>query len=682
MPGFWPRTRGGRKFRLDVPSGGEIQQLCDLPWSGIQSCQVKRSGAVDWEFLILPDGIVTFYFHPTVSEPISTAYDAGWSLSNPAAWAALRDRAVLYNGLGVRDGTNSRPPFSTNMMRYFGLDAYCPGGNPSAAFAAGDGNNQVLEQLEIWVGLYNSATAHYSNAVYAGTIMGTAGATGTITVSNLSKLKYATHGAAETAELFYVFYATADSAGVIPYLILNSGMTGPFTVPVTAGSASLSIAAGTTNGWNLNLTAEAPQRNFPPRPMKSVCYVKDRLYGVPMNGGYGSAVPQRSPGSSEMLGDFTYQPDSSELPAVVYSRAAGDSLESDELGDPLQSWPLENIAYTPNHQQPVDVYPSPGKSAAIVGTKTATFLLQEIMDGIQDYTPISLVHGITNPKTRKMTEYGLCWVTQRRQIVCLPSDGSALQVLSEAYQNLMTTAPVCADYLLDPDHDINRYEVILADGTSVIHDFALPALPAASADTGTSIPGQGYKSTGRNYTAANTATDVLGRQHHIVAKASVWTQEAQGETGLIPTTDENPDHSLTEINGRYVKNWTDFGDANVRKEMPGIDVIGDCDQSADLGRQALEVSFWADFEAVSEQNRKPVPLIKEGQNLTDSYYCGKPAEANRCWYKFEFKLSGHSGDGNFANHSDPATEGDLDSNFYGSIMQVLYRLGVVTNRVT
>ena len=63
------------------------------------------------------------------------------------------------------------------------------------------------EDVDIYVGLHNTSTGHYSNGVKAGTVTGDSTITAsTITVSDLDKLTVAYHAAAEQAELKYVFY--------------------------------------------------------------------------------------------------------------------------------------------------------------------------------------------------------------------------------------------------------------------------------------------------------------------------------------------------------------------------------------------------------------------------------------------------------------------------------------------
>jgi hypothetical protein len=411
--------------------------------------------------------------------------------------------------------------------------------------------------------------------------------------------------------------------------------------------------------------------------------VQDRLFGIPLAGGGGSAVPQLSPGGDVAKLDFTYQPTAKDLSSVVWSRSSSDVQMKQVPGDPLQSWPLLNVAPVPSMEPPISVWPALDGTRVLVHTLGSTYLLEESADGLMEWITVSRTHGIKNPTTLRNTDYGTVWTDQRNQIVCLPPNSLQIQILSQPYQSLMTTDPKCADHLLSPKHDIDRYEVFLADGTSVCHDFTLPAMPAPNADQVLTVPGQAYSSTNRSYTAACSAVDGLGNTHHLVANTALYTQETQPDDGTIPTTDQNGDASLTQISGEYDRNWDDFGDCNVREELPQLSVVGDGAPSTALaGASPLSVEWYGDFEQVTAGNKKTVTLTKSPQSTTDSCYSGKPTNASRFWYKFVLKLTGHStDDASFATHANPGVQGDLAKNFYGSILRFMRHIGSRENRV-
>lgn len=654
MPGYWLRLRGGRKGRYNL-SSGEVYQIHPyrLPGqfgSDTQLVQIRYgASSVKWSWLSL----ATYIPDPINELAINTTLDSAFAASNAAAVTNLVNRVLFYNGLGVRDATNSRPPMTTlgtNGFRYFGLDAYCPSANPTVAFAGGAGNNTVATRVKVYCGLYHSATGHFSNAVSCGEIT-TTGGTGTITVSNLSRLTYATNNATETSELFYVFYATIDG-GSMPYLILNSGLTGPHTVAVSgATTASLSIAASTTNGWVLDLTKEAPTTNYPPRPMRSLCYLSGRIYGVPLSGGSGSAVSQVAAGSSVARPDFTYQWEQAiDYGGVWASASASDRNANERLGDPLQCWPLTNFYPTPDADQPIAVKPAPGEVGVVVWTAGRTYLLQEASDGIHEYTTLSPVHGLSRVETVAETPRGLMWVTQRKEIALYGADG--VVTLSGAYQGLLQGKTVrFADYLLDPVNQIDRYEVHCTDGTVVVHDFA--------------IGGEGYSSTMLAFTAGRTVADSQGRQHHILAGTAFYTQESQPETGLIPTGDETFTTGQAVATAYptaiYTRNWDCLEDRTAEKLIREAVIQGD--------GTAVVIESWKDFAEVVDAN-KSVCLVKalNGQTdptATDDLYAVEFMRGKHRQIKIKFTLTPAGAGATFAPIH---TEGDLATNFWGSIV--------------
>jgi hypothetical protein len=670
MPGNYLRLRSGRAAQYKFAAGDTVINIAPFRQQGQfgsdqQLAQVVGSGAAKWHWFTVLNYLIQNGI--TDIEPIQTAYDNGYALNNPVAACNLSDRPVIYNGYGVRSGGASRPPFSTHTTggtRFFGLDSYVPSGiPPSVSHSPGTGGaNKALTGLRLYVGLWHAPSDHYSNGVF----MGQFGplAPGTITASNLNQLSYASHGSSETSELYYVFYATIDG-GSIPYLILNAALNGPYAVPVTTSTADLSIAPTTVNGWVLDFTKEAPTENFPPRPMRSIATVNARLYGVLMVGAIGDAGGR----------DFTYLPTPRDMSAVVWSAAAGDAVEADFLGDPLQSWPLWNLQYTPSGDQPLIVTASPDETRVLVVTPTSTFFLEEQADGIHEWDTISRVHGIGKPQTLRVTRYGIVWVDQRNQIVLLRPGSNQIEVLSGSYQGLLTGSVRCADYILDPEALIDRYQVWLSTAKSVCHDFLLES------------PGVAYTATNQDYLAAASAVDIAGRKHHIVAKDAFYTHEVQPFAGGIAVTDAtfqaNGSVAYSEITGQYVRNWDDFGDGDVRKEMPMVDLIGDGAPAASLGGASpLTLEWYADFEQVTGANKKTVIGAPISQSLTSPTFRFKLKDAMRFWYKLVFRLVGHSTEYGGVNGSypDPAVEGDLARNFSASVLRALWRLGASENR--
>ena len=668
MPGNWIRTRGGRNARKNTV-GGTVQQIHpfkDPNFLGASShmAQVKYAGAgtSKWTWFDL----ATYTIDPFGIFNIDLGNDGGWSLNNPAAITNISDRPIFYNGLGVRNGTNSRPALTSyyaGILRYFGLDAHCPSAKPSAAFTAGVGANTVATKVSISVGLYHEPAGHFSNAVAAGSIT-TTGATGTITVSSLGNLTTAFNNVTEQGELFYVFYATIDG-GQIPYLILNSTLNGPHKVSISTGSASLSVASSTTNGWVLDLTSEAPTTNFPPRPMKCIVSVNQRLYGIPLSGGAGSYP------------DFTYTWEGRELGSIVWSQAPGDIRETKGVGDPLQCWPLTNQLITPTTEYPIWATASLSEEGLIVWTASSTLILRELTNGIHIWEKVSNIHGLGDPMTVRLTDYGLMWVDQRNQVCLLETDSrDGLKVVSKEYQGWMRgKTPRCADYVLNPIAEIDRYQVWFSDGTSLCHDFALRDSEYRF--------GMAYTCTSEDFTAARTLTAQDGKLHHVVAKGGFYTQEVQPEDGLIPTTNAlfsnttDQTSAASQIGGEYIFNWNSQGDPAERKSLEAIDIIGDGATSSALGARPITAKLWKDFQEVPGSPQAFVARDGSQQENAGVFsFRFDVAKGFASIFKIGFSLAGHSSDdASFAKHQPVDAQGDLAKNFYGSITEVGLLMG-------
>jgi len=155
-------------------------------------------------------------FAITDVKKIETIHDGGYGLTHPIASATIRDRVYFYNGLGVRSSTASLPPFSVwdvgMAARPMGIDIWCPNGLPTATFQViGTGSIQIQEHRQLWVGLHNALTGHYSNAVLVGKLGAQAGA-GQINVSGLSKITVPPDAADRRDPAYTLAYAQKRAA--------------------------------------------------------------------------------------------------------------------------------------------------------------------------------------------------------------------------------------------------------------------------------------------------------------------------------------------------------------------------------------------------------------------------------------------------------------------------------------
>jgi hypothetical protein len=657
MPGNWLRLRSGRAQRSG--NFNAIRRLHEVRLAnGSQSVDHfwnidKADGTVWWQRVAVNNNsYIGTYF-----EQISTAY--GYTAGGFPAICNTRNRVMMYNGLGVRDGSTSRPAltqtFSDGAIRYVGLDAYCPAGPPTISTADGPtGTSTIVYRRDIYVGLYNSVSGHFGNGVKVGSVAsgnpGTTTRKTTITLNSLGNLTRAAHttqtvvdptGAQSTFtneanEIKTVFYATTDGANT-PYLLIDTSGN-----PVTTTALSFQLDL---DNLVASTTQEMPRFNFPPRPMSAICYANGRVYGVPMPGGSGSDK------------DFAYPWADNDMAYVCWSAAADDSTNADFVGIPEESWPLNNRKATPNGQQPMRIAATADGTRVLVITKTSTFLLEETADGLHTWYTVSLTSGIWDTRSFAVTTQGLVWFDQNKQIVMLPHGAMALQVLSTDYADLLKspTTVTPGAYVLDPPNLVDRYQLWIGGGVSVCHDFALG--------------GQAYTASGWDATAAMTLLDVTLRPHHIVCVGGIaYTQEGQPDNNsAVPISDEQPMvtlgvHIYSDFNAEYVGQWGDFGDSRERKEMTDWVIVGDAARSTQLADSPITLSWFADLDSTE----RLVTLKKLPQSQTDMAYQGKLSNGCKRWFKPRIRLAGHSSDAGVTYVSNAAS-GDLIPNVYGAI---------------
>lgn len=602
---------------------------------------------------------------------ISTSY--GYS-SGRAAVTTIRDRLMLYNGLGVRDNANSRPPFSSydgTTLRYVGLDAYCPSGTFPTVASGSTGNNTLLYGCRIYVGLHNTATQHFSNAIYCGEIGAITDEV--ITVSNLNRLVAAYNNATEQGELKFVFYATIDG-GQVPYLILNSTLDGPLTAAISATSQSLSVTSITQQGFVLDNTQERPIENFPPRPMSQIAYVNGRVYGI--LSGYGSDqssgyLPDApTPGEADSPAyyrDFTYPlTRSKDVGGIVWSAAAGDSQDRDFVGIPEESWPTRNFKFAPNGELPVVIDAAPGDQNLLVLTTNGTYLLQEAADGLHTYTTISDTDGCINRETYVRTPRGPMWVTQDQQLVLLNASTLQLEVLSDDFAERLSDPDVlptqysAACYLRDPIDRLDQYKVWrgeTAGNYCLIYDFALGGLM--------------YEEDGFATIAALTAIDTFGHKHHIQTDGeTIWAAERDPNTNRIAVRDTvTYGGATTDPVGVYYTQWMAGSQRDQRLDFSVLYLTGD------IG--AVQVTYYLDYKS----DAYPLALDKTPQSDSDMLYSGGLREGNLAALKLKIELTGHSADLSSPYYPENEDDGaDLTIEPYGVIYDLACGLLGTMNR--
>lgn len=681
MPGGALRIRGGWKRRV-APSGSVVYR---------QFHEFRRGTFAGGVFHIVQqyngaqEGFYSVDLSTWGKSLIELVGPSAYTTNRPLAITTVRDKVFFDNG----SGSMGSPPVSSwdgTKTRYVGLDARRnPLGAPTfAGIVALPGNNNITKGMTIWAGLYNSATNHFSNGVECVTSGVPPGETTRlppttaqqIEISNLANIGHFSHTGGEAGEQYYVFYATLDGF-FTPYLILDADGSDIFKVPIGSASANLSITADDPKGFFVSTAHEMPRENFPPRPWQDACYQNGRVYYI-----HRAQTPSGAPA---IYGEFTYDTPDSDAPSVGWSAAADDYGEAEFVGIPEESYPLTNKKFVPSGEVPLKISDLANRGQVLVITKTHTYWLEELSEGLHVYQRISENRGILDPKTFCKTPRGPMWVTQNYEIVLLHEDNMTLEVLSEQYAELLgqanypaATFGVAADYLLDSVNMIDRYQVWASNGYFVIHDFSIER---DQSRRGVTIA-PGYSGQSEVVQVADTVRDVDGKVYHLTAAAAIWTQEGQPEAREILTTDELASGAVVELSGDYISQWLDFGDPLLRKEISEIILTGDAAYSQFLVGSPITVSWFADlYNAEDGVTDNLLSLEKLDQSPTDLAYIGKMDAPHMRWLKYRCQIAGHSSDGPTASY--PAAQsagGELNIDLYGTMSTLAITVNPGGNR--
>jgi hypothetical protein len=654
------RLFGGRRVRyFEVDTDSFVQRFHeyrDPTYAGFSS-QMRQwndgagvSAVVKWQWFSL----VSWALSDVLT--ISQTLDGGYTRTNIAAVANLRDRVFMYNGLGHRDGSVSKPALSAwipaiGETHYAGLDAYCPSGTaPTVAGSAGTGW-VITAAVTVWIGLYNSRSGHYSNAVECGSVA--AGEYAGIVVSSMNRLPPAYNTLVERGDLKYVFYCTI-AGGEVGYLVMDSTGVSPYTEAVTATTSSAFVPT-------IDLTKRRPEGNHPPRPMRWICAVQSIFYGALMYGGSNSG------GWND---GFAYAADSRQYAGVVYTNAGADEVNGEQLGNPEESWDPANFRATPNFEVPLIGMPSPDGYRLFTICPTSCFLFERAADGVHEVNDVSLIHGIVIPATAVLAERELdngkvkmiIWADQRNQICALVEGNDSVHILSTAYQTLLSgKTPRCATYTLDPLNFIDRYELYFTDGTALIHDFA--------------AGGTGY-TVAADITAAKTLTSALNASFHMVAKRHMYAQAGQPENGkeLMANEDYSELGATVEtaITGVRRGQWDDYGDRSIRKQIAWLDVLGDSTNTV--------VDWYYDFKKIEAGNKRTTTATRLDQTSTPTATGPRGTMFMHrfklvgllyaFFYKFVFTLTGRTDSLEYHPLMSEYGDSDESTNFLGSIVGV------------
>jgi len=564
---LWLRLFGGRVARAIYSTGlwKYFHEYRDPFYAGFlnQLGQNVTGSVVKWVQIHLGD-----WFMMDVLT-IDQTHGGSFTQTRPAPICNVDDGIVIYNGLGVRDGSlGSMPPFTlycvdNGQQIYLGLDCFVPIWTGPPFTTPTSGAIKIVNEVTIYVGLFNTRTYHFSNVVKCGTMA--AGEDLGITIGGLQNIKMHNHGPYEQGLQKYVFFGTVDLKNAqVGYLMMDP--LDP-TMPLMANITDTSY---TISNYILDVFKEAPVENHPPRPMRWVDFVEGRIYGA--------LLPEA--GASPSLPDFSYVPPTHYLPGIVWSAAASDVSETFFLGAPEHAFPLDNFKSTPNTEQPIWGARSPeGKSLHVI-TETSNFIVFEDIDERHTFTEIPGRYGIKNTATYcARTPHGSIWETQNGEIVALDENAN-ISILSRPYQDkLRGKTSRAATHTLDPNNMIDRYELFFTDGTEWIHDF---------------VTGQGYSADG-DFHAARTLMDQSCRKYHICANKDIFTGAGQPDDpmGRERVKDDIVVGGVVtpqRRTGEHETHWIDFGDPS------SIGNVAETHIHGDVRSGNLSIHAWRDHE--------------------------------------------------------------------------------------
>lgn len=699
----WLRLRGGHVARLNTSSGVEVLKLHRVRTGGAYSgsnthlTSIKYGGS---DVRMLSLGVSPFSMSEgSPLEAINTASVAKLA-TEPTPICDAGRYVVFANGYGYTANAFSAPGLATvaipylssysvndGYVRFWGLypKLNVPSlSSPSLVFTPGSGvgySNQVLTSVKIYTGLYNATTGHYSNGYYVGTKTTTSG-TGKLEINSIATIIAPYHDSHEQGELKYVFYATIDGYQV-PYLILNAAQDGPFTVDYGSVSAvDLSLASGTDNGWVLDLTHRMPVNNYPPRPMDCIWSAGGRMYGI-----IASSINTTS-------NDFKVS--AQDRLGIVFSEASGSSQTQDFLGDPLQAWPAKNFSRTPNGEPPVFGMAAPDKMRSIVWTSSAVFTVREQADGLLEWRTENPEHGLfraTSGPGRCVveTQRGTVWLSQRKQLCIFTTDGD-VKILSDDVDGIITRGlgneVGCLSYVYDPANNLEAVDVY----TTLTYDVTQQVAFRFDFNTGFYWAIDPY-----TVRAAERIIDANGRAYHMVAGmlinnggascAAFYSKEGQPDNSYaVRTRDEQFTSAGSQSTGTpseigtatWRSNWIGFQDPNWRKQIDFVDIIGDGDTSAQLSASPLGFSFIQGFRTPGGAVAASGPT-KFTQETAENQYRFKITKPFNTWWKFIVSLTSHAAEyGDY--YPNPSSEGDLGTNFYGCVLQIMPTIGQSQNR--
>ena len=506
------------------------------------------------------------------------------------------------------DGTTLRPT-GIPTMSTSGTVSVSPGSGGSFV-------PTVLTGYQLFGAWYNPITQHMGNCTPIGNRVTITGTTSTLLLSGL--------GTPPSSEWVTAIGMTNDG-GQLPYWLVDVNGN-----HVVVGNA---FSNATIRIGNVDALSELPFRNFVPPAFDKFARVLTRIFA-------------NKAGS----------------PFIYHSNDVADVQNANYIGNPEESWPLDQADAFPTGEQPTAIHSY--RSEGWFFSRNNLVIWNPILQQ-QNTNPWRGPYpkGCAGQRAFVETPYGPYWVTVDKELCTFMEDGvlSASEEYEAGLLNKLATATIGQTeltYLCDPE-SLNDEIIIRGldkDGNVVviIHDFKLmdSRSPLGCGYQYSYVGATPQTFAGAGYTPRQTVFDTNGKQR-------IWMGTAEGFIAQI-----EDDDSLQDGTNEYNADW--IGLLSLGPSYPSIPEIefqGDSElQISTLKQDNLDVNSF---------DPAPMSLI-EGQ--TTRYGCAVQGGEARIMYT-RLQLTSHSSDpesgGNF-KMSDPPF---LPLPTYGIVNAAILKLG-------
>lgn len=611
-----PQTTTGARLRFGytqvmVPTNDSIG---GTPIHSLLYYEQFSAAAVGPQFCLYGKGSSIIEFNEATGVSVVVG-----SMPSANPWGHFRASNRIHIGDGVAineygysfgflnwDGTTLRPT---------GIPTLATPGTAGVALAspstAGSFAPTTLGGYQVYEAWYNPVTQHMGNCTTVGSPVNMT-ATGSL-------LLLSGFGAPPDPEWVTAVGMTNDG-GQVPYWLVDASGN-HIIIGGTATLATITIG-------NVDVSAELPFRNIVPIPFDKFARVQTRIFA-----------------------------NKSGSPFIYYSNDSSDVTNANYVGNPEESWPLDQAEAFPTGELPTAIHGIGFEGWFFSRTSLAIWSSVLAAQGANPWRG-PWVGGCCGQRAFVNTAYGPYWVSWDKQICTFMDDG--VISVSEEYETALLgkigdayIANTEIAYQLDPD---NRVDQLMVKGTDkngnpvvVIHDFLLKDVRSPF--------GQGYEYlysgmtidtfAGAGYTPRQNVLDVNG-------KMRLWAATIQGSIAQLE------DGSNSDNGAAYsADHITIVNTGNDRKSLLSLEWQGD---------SQVQVSYTEDYSQ-GVDGFKPAPASAiPGQSSCWGAQMG--SEESR-WLFSRLQLTAHPADGDF-DITDPPF---IPIPTYGCINKVTLKLG-------